>query len=58
MPAGLQPAILATLGAPWLELVGFVMGVAAPVAFALGLPFPLGLSRLDAAPGHCPGPGG
>jgi len=44
--AGLQPVILATLGAPWVVRAGLVLLVAAPVSFALGLPFPLGLSRL------------
>jgi len=44
--AGLQPAILATLGAPWVVRAALVLVVAAPVSFALGLPFPLGLSRL------------
>ncbi|HEY6430364.1 MAG TPA: hypothetical protein VIZ17_00145, partial [Acetobacteraceae bacterium] len=44
--AGLQPAILATLGAPWLVRAGLALLVMAPVSLALGLPFPLGLSRL------------
>jgi hypothetical protein len=44
--AGLQPAILATLGAPWVVRAALALAVAAPVSFALGLPFPLGLSRL------------
>lgn len=44
--AGLQPAILTTLGAPWAIRAALVLVVAAPVSFALGLPFPLGLSRL------------
>jgi len=44
--AGLQPVILATLGAPWVVRAALVLVMAAPVSFALGLPFPLGLSRL------------
>ena len=43
---GLQPAILATLGAPWAMRAVLAVAVMAPLAFALGLPFPLGLSRL------------
>jgi hypothetical protein len=46
--AWLQPAILATLGAPWALRAALVLAVAAPVSFALGLPFPLGLARLGA----------
>ena len=42
---GLQPAILATLGLPWLARVALVLAVLAPVSLALGLPFPLGLAR-------------
>ena len=44
--AGLQPLTLATLGWPWLARVGLLLAVLAPVSLALGLPFPLGLSRL------------
>jgi hypothetical protein len=43
--AGLQPAILATLGLPWLVRAGLVLAVVAPVSLALGLPFPLGLTN-------------
>jgi hypothetical protein len=42
----LQDVILATLGLPWLVRAGLVLLVAAPVSLALGLPFPLGLSRV------------
>ncbi|MCX7378262.1 MAG: hypothetical protein NTY94_16145 [Alphaproteobacteria bacterium] len=42
----LQDIILATLGLPWLVRAGLVLLVAAPVSIALGLPFPLGLSRV------------
>ncbi len=42
---GLQPAILATLGLPWLARATLVLVVLAPVSLALGLPFPLGLAR-------------
>jgi hypothetical protein len=41
---GLQPAILATLGLPWLARAALVLAVLAPVSLALGLPFPLGLT--------------
>ncbi len=41
----LQPAILATLDLPWLARAGLVLVVLAPASLALGLPFPLGLSR-------------
>ena len=44
--AGLQPLMLATLNWPWLARVGLLLAVLAPVSLALGLPFPLGLSRL------------
>jgi len=42
----LQPVMLATLDLPWLVRAGLVLLVAAPVSVALGLPFPLGLSRV------------
>jgi hypothetical protein len=42
----LQELILATLGLPWLVRAGLVLLVAAPVSIALGLPFPLGLTRV------------
>jgi hypothetical protein len=41
---GLQPAILATLGLPWLARAALVLAVLSPVSLALGLPFPLGLT--------------
>jgi hypothetical protein len=43
--AWLQPAILATLDLPWLARAALTLTVLAPVSLALGLPFPLGLSR-------------
>jgi hypothetical protein len=43
--AGLQPAILATLGTPWPVRAALVLAILAPVSLALGLPFPLGLAR-------------
>ena len=46
MRLGLQPLILATLDWPWLARVGVLLTVLAPLSLALGLPFPLGLSRL------------
>jgi hypothetical protein len=48
---GLRPLMLATLFLPWLARAALVLGVAAPVSLALGLPFPLGLSRLGRAAG-------
>jgi len=41
----LQPAILATLDLSYIERAAIVGAVVAPVSIALGLPFPLGLSR-------------
>ena len=41
----LQPAILATLDLPWLARAAITLLVLAPVSLALGLPFPLGLTR-------------
>ncbi len=43
--AGLEPAILATLGLPLAARVVLLLAVIAPVSVALGLPFPLGLAR-------------
>jgi len=37
---------LTTLDWPWMARVGLVLAVLAPISIALGLPFPLGLSRL------------
>jgi hypothetical protein len=42
---GLQPLLLATLGLPWAMRAAVVLALLAPVSLALGLPFPLGLSR-------------
>ncbi len=44
--AGLQPFLLATLDWPWGVRAGLVMLAVAPPSMALGLPFPLGLSRM------------
>jgi hypothetical protein len=41
----LEPLILATLGLPWLARAMLVLAALAPVSLALGLPFPLGLTR-------------
>ena len=46
---GLQPAILATLDLPWIIRAGLVLAALAPVSLALGLPFPLGLSRIGSS---------
>jgi hypothetical protein len=43
---GLQSFMLATLGLPWLVRAAIVVLLVAPVSLALGLPFPLGLSRV------------
>jgi hypothetical protein len=43
--AGLQPLMLATLGWPWFFRAAVMLAVVAPGSVALGLPFPLGLSR-------------
>ena len=43
---GLRPLMLATLSLPFAARAALVLVVAAPVSLALGLPFPLGLSRL------------
>ncbi|MBV9785825.1 MAG: hypothetical protein JO264_18630 [Acidisphaera sp.] len=45
LAAAAQPAMLATIGLPWLVRAGIVLLVLAPVSVALGLPFPLGLER-------------
>lgn len=41
----LQPAILETLDLPYSTRAALVVAVVAPASLALGLPFPLGLSR-------------
>jgi hypothetical protein len=46
MSFGLLPLTLATLSWPWPARAGLVLTVLAPVSLALGLPFPLGLSRV------------
>jgi hypothetical protein len=43
---GLQDFMLASLGLPWLARAVIVLVLVAPVSLALGLPFPLGLSRV------------
>ena len=42
----LQPFMLATLDLPWLARAAIILAVVAPASVALGLPFPLGLSRM------------
>jgi hypothetical protein len=46
---GLRPLMLATLSLSWAARAALILAVALPVSFALGLPFPLGLSRLTSA---------
>ncbi len=38
--------LLSTLSLPWTWRAGLVLAAAAPLAFALGLPFPIGLARV------------
>lgn len=42
----LQPLILATMPLPWIARAALLLVIIAPVSLALGLPFPLGLSRM------------
>ncbi len=49
--AGLRPLALATLGWPLVGRAALMLGVLAPVSVALGLPFPLGLSRVGEGKG-------
>ena len=42
---GLEHAMMATIQLPWLARAALVLALVAPVSLALGLPFPLGLSR-------------
>lgn len=48
MSVAAEPALLATLDLPFPVRAGLVLLVVAPVSVALGLPFPLGLSRMAA----------
>ncbi len=43
---GAEQMMLRTLSLGWLERAGLVAAIAAPVSLCLGLPFPLGLSRM------------
>ena len=45
MLLGLEPAMLSTLSLPWAVRAALVLLLVAPVSAALGLPFPLGLTR-------------
>jgi hypothetical protein len=47
---GAWPTMLATLGWPLPMRVALVLLAAAPVAFAMGMPFPLGLGRMRRGP--------
>ncbi|HEX3916373.1 MAG TPA: hypothetical protein VHW60_03470 [Caulobacteraceae bacterium] len=42
-----QPVMLATLGLPWAARAALLLVFLAPLSIALGLPFPLGLSRIE-----------
>ncbi len=46
MLVALQPLLLAAVGLPAWARAGVVLGLSAPVAFALGMPFPLGLAQV------------
>lgn len=46
---GLQPFLLATLDLPFAARAAIVLALLAPASVALGLPFPLGLSRMGHA---------
>jgi hypothetical protein len=48
MIVGLPPAMLATLDWPLAARAALLLGMLAPASLALGLPFPLGLSRAPA----------
>lgn len=50
MRLGAWPAMLATLGWPLALRAALVLLAASPVAFAMGLPFPLGLGRVGRGP--------
>ena len=43
-----EPQLLQSLDLPWAERGGAVLAVLAPVSLALGMPFPLGLRRIEA----------
>ncbi len=43
---GLETFMLATLDLPWLARAAIVLVMVAPASLALGLPFPLGLTRM------------
>jgi len=49
--AGLTPLVLAVLGWPTPARIAVLLAVIAPVALALGMPFPLGLKRAAEAGG-------
>ncbi len=50
MRLGAWPAMLATLGWPLAARAALVLLAACPVAFAMGMPFPLGLGRVGRGP--------
>jgi hypothetical protein len=50
MAAWLQPLLLAAVGLPFAARAAIVVGLAGPVAVALGLPFPLGLAETGGGP--------
>ncbi len=50
MLAWLQPLLLAAIGLPFAARVAIVLALAAPVSFALGVPFPLGLAQAGNGP--------
>ncbi len=48
--AGLRTAMLDTIGLPWVLRLCVAVVLIAPLALALGLPFPLGLNRTGSGP--------
>ena len=50
MVVWLQPLLLACVGLPFVLRVLIVLGLAAPVSLALGMPFPLGLALTGGGP--------
>jgi hypothetical protein len=50
MQLGAWPAMLATLGWPLAARAALVLIASAPIAFGMGMPFPLGLGRVGRGP--------
>jgi hypothetical protein len=52
----LEPLMLATIGWPWLGRAALLLAMLAPVSVAVGLPFPLGLTRVGGISGAMASP--